>query len=266
MTSKLNQRCHVFLIITAIAALVTVIVVVWTFYGNNSDGEGRGGNHRLNRNSSEDEKRHLTATKDSILDDDRNEEKSVVEKNEVSLNVEYIKLWKVNPLPLHEIDLLYDQRKNETIGELVIRHSGHYRHKTAQIWDPHPEYKIKVFGQEIHMQLMHNSDNNIAHPDLYVTHYFENVTQKVRHDSKISDCFYNGKVKNDPNSAVAVSLCHGMLGYIHTTNGNFYIEPYEEFFNSSTPILHKVTKIVQENDVNMENDCETTGKKFINFL
>lgn len=37
-------------------------------------------------------------------------------------------------------------------------HSGHFRHKTAEIWDPHPEYELVAFGKKFHLNLVHNDD------------------------------------------------------------------------------------------------------------
>lgn len=46
-------------------------------------------------------------------------------------------------------------------------HSGHFRHQTAEIWDPHPEYKINAFDQEFELKLMHN--DKFVSPDLRVS-------------------------------------------------------------------------------------------------
>lgn len=44
-----------------------------------------------------------------------------------------------------------------------------------------------------------------------VTHFRDNFAKKVKHDPRTSGCFYTGKVKGDPKSDIAVSLCNGMV-------------------------------------------------------
>lgn len=39
-----------------------------------------------------------------------------------------------------------------------LQHSGHFRHNTAEIWDPHPQYEIRAFGNNLRLVLEHNDD------------------------------------------------------------------------------------------------------------
>lgn len=72
-------------------------------------------------------------------------------------NVQFVTPFKISPQPLHHHDLIYDQLHNETTAE-TTHHSGHFRHKTAEIWDPHPEYEIVAFGKKLHLILELNDD------------------------------------------------------------------------------------------------------------
>jgi len=51
--------------------------------------------------------------------------------------------------------------------KLVKHHSGHYRHKTAFIWDPHPQYKFTAFGRLFHLVLI--QDSKFVSPDIKVS-------------------------------------------------------------------------------------------------
>lgn len=82
---------------------------------------------------------------------------------------EFVKPIKISPLGLHEDDLLYgsDQLQNGNPEPVQLRHhSGHFRHKTANIWDPHPMYEFTAFQKKFHLVLEH--DSNFASPDLQV--------------------------------------------------------------------------------------------------
>nr|CAD7429464.1 unnamed protein product [Timema monikensis] len=95
--------------------------------------------------------------------------------------VEYVKPVKISPLPLHEQDLLYgsDQwtpsgtgtsdRSTNTATRIppLRHHSGHFRHKMAELWDPHPQYEFTAFGRQLHLLL--ERDSSFVAPDLQVT-------------------------------------------------------------------------------------------------
>ncbi|XP_021942185.1 A disintegrin and metalloproteinase with thrombospondin motifs 20-like isoform X2 [Zootermopsis nevadensis] len=179
--------------------------------------------------------------------------------------VEYVKPVKISPLPLHEQDLLYggDQwaftspvtshttqptardGRNHDVSQThqppLRHHSGHFRHKMALLWDPHPQYEFAAFGRHFHLILAH--DSSFVHPDLHVTHVWHNMTIREHPGFRPSGCFYTGTVRGDPLSMVAVSLCHGMTGHIRTSTGSYFIEPAENWRDHTSPILHAVYRI-----------------------
>jgi len=55
--------------------------------------------------------------------------------------------------------------------KLVKHHSGQYRHKTAFIWDPHPQYKFTAFGHLFHLVLI--QDSKFVSPDIKVSDGFK---------------------------------------------------------------------------------------------
>lgn len=90
-------------------------------------------------------------------------------KELVAESREYVKPIKISPLGLHEEDLVYgsDQLQGGNTEPVQLRHhSGHFRHKTANIWDPHPMYEFEAFQKKFHLVLEH--DSGFASPDLQV--------------------------------------------------------------------------------------------------
>ncbi|XP_025423198.1 A disintegrin and metalloproteinase with thrombospondin motifs 9-like isoform X2 [Sipha flava] len=152
---------------------------------------------------------------------------------------DYVKPVKSISETLHTHDILYggDQNKhNEKI--LTKHHSGQYRHNTAFIWDPHPQYKFTAFGHLFHLVLSH--DSKFVSPDIKITHMKQNITWRESPKVKVDGCFYSGNVIGEPSSAVTVSLCNGITGYIRTATGNYFIEPSETINDHVTPTLHTI--------------------------
>lgn len=46
-------------------------------------------------------------------------------------------------------------------------HSGHFRHATAEVWDPHPQYEFTAFGRRFRLRLAH--DASFVSPDIKVS-------------------------------------------------------------------------------------------------
>ncbi|CAH0548960.1 unnamed protein product, partial [Brassicogethes aeneus] len=160
-------------------------------------------------------------------------------------DVELVKPLKVSPPPLNDHDIIFEQMHNQKTEDVPTskHHSGHFRHKMAEVWDPYPRYEIYAFGEKLLLELSH--DSKFYHPDLQIiTHHHDNYTERSRHDPKMAACFYSGTVNKDPDSDVAVSLCHGMTGYIKTSKQAFHIEPAEKFHNNTIgSILHRIHRI-----------------------
>lgn len=79
---------------------------------------------------------------------------------------EYVRPMKISPLGLNEEDMLYASDHGETEPVQLRHHSGHFRHRTANIWDPHPVYEFTAFQRNFHLVLEH--DSGFASPDLKV--------------------------------------------------------------------------------------------------
>ncbi|CAG9862410.1 unnamed protein product [Phyllotreta striolata] len=138
-------------------------------------------------------------------------------------------------------------------------HYGHFRQKQAESWDQHPLYEIDAFGKKLILEL--DYDGKFVAPNLHiVTHFNENFTQKTKHDRRLSGCFYTGKIRDEAESSVTVSLCNGMTGYIKAKDSSYYIEPAEKFDEGSpTSIIHRIKKLPHAtrklNDVTFDSNA-----------
>ncbi|VEN49794.1 unnamed protein product [Callosobruchus maculatus] len=97
---------------------------------------------------------------------------------------------------------------------------------------------------------------------MLIVHHAPNSTQKTKHDPRMSGCYYSGKVVGDNHSNAIVSLCHGMTGYIHTSDSTYYIEPAELFVNGTTEtLLHRMRRLLHPsvNDIPSPEFFETTA-------
>ncbi|XP_011349537.1 A disintegrin and metalloproteinase with thrombospondin motifs 9 isoform X3 [Ooceraea biroi] len=133
-------------------------------------------------------------------------------------NLEYIKPLKISQNQYED--------PPESFSTAERHHSGHFRHASAEVWDPHPQYEFTAFGKRFRLRLAH--DASFVSPGIKVTHTSENITSR-EHTGHQLGCFYSGSVDGDPSSAVSVSLCHGMTGHMKTSIGNYFIKPTEHW-------------------------------------
>lgn len=82
-------------------------------------------------------------------------------------DVDYVKPLKITPQELHEHDIIFDQMRNVSDEPPLRHHSGHFRHKMAEIWDPYPNYEFVAFGRKLTLELGHN--RKFISPDLHVS-------------------------------------------------------------------------------------------------
>lgn len=93
--------------------------------------------------------------------------------------------------------------------------TGTFRRQSSQIWDPHPEYLLHVFGKVLHLML-HQDTSFIPSNTFRVIRILNNHTEESKHEPEEESghflgCYYKGYVDGDNQSAVAVSLCGGMV-------------------------------------------------------
>ncbi|XP_026471997.1 A disintegrin and metalloproteinase with thrombospondin motifs 9-like [Ctenocephalides felis] len=264
MTSRLGQRASTIAAVVAIVFLVCFIGVLWATFRHGAHTRHQDPPPALpasyHQRESGDEVRTtpyrlpgpaLTQTAAEGKPDQQSTDRKSTTKapqSASSSNVildnsnyaEYVKPIKIDSPPFHELDLLYGRSWAEGSDD-GLQHSGHFRHNTAEIWDPHPQYEIRAFGNNLRLVLEHNDD--FVAPHWQMTHNWDNATWiPHRGNSRPEKCFYKGRVRGDDRSTVAVSLCDGMTGTIRTSKGSYFIEPREDFPNNHTvqSILHVI--------------------------
>ncbi|XP_055852459.1 A disintegrin and metalloproteinase with thrombospondin motifs 9 [Episyrphus balteatus] len=158
-----------------------------------------------------------------------------------NLASDFVKPIKVHNCSLNSDDLLYESKRNESKNDYFSAYSvtGNYRSKFNRIWDPHPEYKLTAFGNNLHLVL--HQDNSFITPHSFrVIRILNNNTEIQEDEDHVLGCYYKGYVQGDNQSAVAVSLCNGMTGHIKTSFGSLLIQPVNNSTEYDHAILHKV--------------------------
>ncbi|XP_013098906.2 A disintegrin and metalloproteinase with thrombospondin motifs 9 [Stomoxys calcitrans] len=170
----------------------------------------------------------------------------------------------VTPIKFHNFtlsadDLLYESKRNLNNSQKdyfsAYSGTGTFRSKSSQIWDPHPEYIFTAFGKRLHLVL--SQDTSFIPPKTFrVINILNNRSEEVDlEEGHYLGCYYKGHVDGDDQSAVAVSLCHGMTGYIKTSFGSLLIQPVNNQTQDSlgpnasatSDIVHKVWRHSRRN-------------------
>ncbi|XP_058978759.1 A disintegrin and metalloproteinase with thrombospondin motifs 9 isoform X2 [Musca domestica] len=201
-----------------------------------------------------------------IGDDLSNDIENDIEDISHSIPDEYTSDF-VTPIKFHNFtlnaeDLLYESKRNRDNSNnndyfSAFSGTGTFRSKSSQIWDPHPEYIFSAFGKRLHLVL--HQDTSFIPPETFrVINILNNRSEEMDlEEGHYLGCYYKGHVEGDDQSAVAVSLCHGMTGYIKTSFGSLLIQPVnnQSFNDSNNPsasaatseILHKVWRHSRRN-------------------
>lgn len=81
-----------------------------------------------------------------------------------------IKPVKLHIKSLHTDDLLYESKNNGSgHNQSTSNHfTGEFRKSNSLLWDPHPQYIIEAFGQNMRLDLY--NDGSFIHKDLKVGH------------------------------------------------------------------------------------------------
>ncbi|XP_037955485.1 A disintegrin and metalloproteinase with thrombospondin motifs 20 isoform X2 [Teleopsis dalmanni] len=161
---------------------------------------------------------------------------------------DYVTLTKVDNVGLNADDMLYESKRKHNYNKNLktkdnysaFSKTGTFRSKSSQIWDPHPEYIFNAFGRKFHM-LLHQDTSFIPPKTFRVIRILNNRTEEEEEgEEHYLGCYYKGVIQDDIQSTVAVSLCHGMTGYIKTSFGTLLIQPVNQTNDDSADIVHKV--------------------------
>ncbi|XP_008821168.1 A disintegrin and metalloproteinase with thrombospondin motifs 18 [Nannospalax galili] len=99
-------------------------------------------------------------------------------------------------------------------------------------------YRFSAFGQELHLELQPSA--------ILSSHFMVQVLGKdgplETQEPEVQRCFYQGFIRNDSSSSVAVSTCAGLSGLIRTRNNEFLISPLPQLLaqehDHSSPAGH----------------------------
>ncbi|XP_034485693.1 A disintegrin and metalloproteinase with thrombospondin motifs 9 [Drosophila innubila] len=173
---------------------------------------------------------------------------------------------KVHNISLNEEDLLYESKRNSDSSSQrdatsAFSMTGTFRNKSSEIWDPHPEYVLKVFNQRLHL-VLHQDTSFIPSNTFRVIRILNNRTEESDEEEQgyYLGCYYKGHVEGDNQSAVAVRLCGGMTGYIKTSFGTLLIQPVNQ--TNGDEILHRVWRHSQRNPRHAVSDLDMALEEF----
>ncbi|XP_076683108.1 A disintegrin and metalloproteinase with thrombospondin motifs 15 isoform X2 [Andrena cerasifolii] len=239
--SRISNRASTVAAILSIVLLVIFLVILWTGVHTatrgNDDANGSLDSAFetlegfLGERSNESTTMLVTVDEGSFTNEViRNEEEEPRDRgkstSKVKSDLEYVTLMKISENQYEDPPEMYSTAKRH--------HSGHFRHATAEVWDPHPQYEFTAFGRRFRLRLAH--DSSFVSPNVKITHMSENTTRRERPGHELG-CFYSGTVDDDPHSAVSVSLCHGMTGHVRTSTGSYIIKPAEPWRESDKDSL-----------------------------
>lgn len=129
------------------------------------------------------------------------------------------------------------ETEETTPVKLTPRHRAVWRGGSAA---ERQVFQISAFGQVFLLHL--RPDSSFVAPTLHIQHvrakqvppamvdpHREDVSEELR------GCFYSGKVNEDMDSVVALSLCQGIRGTFITRGDEYFIQPVQSGGTTSQP-------------------------------
>jgi Reprolysin (M12B) family zinc metalloprotease/Disintegrin/Thrombospondin type 1 domain/Reprolysin family propeptide len=110
------------------------------------------------------------------------------------------------------------------------------------LYPHHDGYQFEAFGRAFSIHLERNLD--MFHPDFHVNLWAENnvdFLESYAPDMHRLNCYYNGYVRDDPDSSVAINTCRGLTGIIHAYNDTFLIQPKDPARHANMAVGHAGT-------------------------
>ncbi|XP_077325854.1 zinc metalloproteinase-disintegrin-like VAP1 isoform X3 [Lithobates pipiens] len=98
-----------------------------------------------------------------------------------------------------------------------------YKRDTQNKYPDLVHYGIELNGQPLELHLEKTED--LLTTNYTETHYLDDGTPVTTSPAWRDNCYYQGRVKNDNNSQVSLSMCHGLSGFIMTQEQQLLIEP-----------------------------------------
>ncbi|KAM9801112.1 A disintegrin and metalloproteinase with thrombospondin motifs 8-like [Neosynchiropus ocellatus] len=151
-----------------------------------------------------------------------------------------------------------------------VRISGGVRGRFWKRSEEQPKVSFSAFGKDLTLSLV--PDTGFIGPSFSIlrvtagalargssdTDLSSPVNSTVDGEAPLRNCFYSGKVEDDENSVVAVSLCSGIFGSFVTDGSEYFIEPKQPaaFGTDSVPQLHVLKRriLTEGSDVPLRFD------------
>ncbi|XP_060725335.1 A disintegrin and metalloproteinase with thrombospondin motifs 16 [Tachysurus vachellii] len=84
-------------------------------------------------------------------------------------------------------------------------------------------FRLQGLGQNFHMEL--RPSVGLIAPGFTIQTLGENGTEKLEDFPRVDFCFYQGSLRSEVNSTVALSTCAGMSGLIRTQEADYFLKP-----------------------------------------
>nr|AAH94674.1 A disintegrin-like and metallopeptidase (reprolysin type) with thrombospondin type 1 motif, 18 [Mus musculus] len=124
-------------------------------------------------------------------------------------------------------------------GSYISHDILHHRKRRSAHGASNPlHYRVSAFGQDLHLELKPSA--------ILSSHFRVQVLGKdgasETREPEVPQCLYQGFIRNDSSSSVAVSTCAGLSGLIRTRDNEFLISPLPQLLaqelNYSSPAGH----------------------------
>ncbi|XP_030639093.1 A disintegrin and metalloproteinase with thrombospondin motifs 16 [Chanos chanos] len=112
------------------------------------------------------------------------------------------------------------------ISHAVAHHHRRRRRETDSQWghlDNILHFKLHGLGRDFHMTVQASHD--LIAPGFTVQVLGRKGTKSLQRFPEADLCFYQGALRSEVNSSVALSTCSGMSGLIRTQDGDFLLKP-----------------------------------------
>ncbi|XP_067094306.1 A disintegrin and metalloproteinase with thrombospondin motifs 16 [Osmerus mordax] len=143
----------------------------------------------------------------------------------------------------YEIVAPYEvDHQGQYVSHQVAHHHRRRRSLTGgdSLWEV-VHFKLRGLGQDFHLELQEASRSLLA-PGFTVQVLGRNGTKSLRAYQPDDLCFYQGSLRSEVNSSVALSTCAGMSGLIRTQDAEYFLRPLSSSLalreNFSAPPSH----------------------------
>ncbi|XP_033836781.1 disintegrin and metalloproteinase domain-containing protein 22 isoform X2 [Periophthalmus magnuspinnatus] len=137
------------------------------------------------------------------------------------------------------VRLLYSRHNHSQIGHDAL--STRVRHSSGSSQVNHvasATFQMDAFGQRFILDVELNHD--LLSSDYVERHLSEKGTAVVANGGE--HCYYQGKIRDNPQSFVALSTCHGLHGLFFDGNHTYKIEPREQNSKDEDDQIHIIYK------------------------